>query len=125
MVKEEINLLKRNNIKHFNLNKDKDYHKVKYSLTYKVIGLTVGLSILLIFLIAYPLSLIMMQNQEETLATGLQRRVSVLMDSITNGTKVYLPTENTLELNLLTNQSYTLVEAENVTILNYLYDNSK
>ena len=60
-----------------------------------------------------------MQNQEETLASGLQRRVTVLMDSITNGTKVYLPTENILELNLLTNQSYTLVEAENVTILSY------
>ena len=119
MVKEEIKLLKRNDIKHYKLNKDTDNHKVRFSLTYKVIGLTVSLSILLIFLIAYPLSLIMMQNQEETLASGLQRRVTVLMDSITNGTKVYLPTENILELNLLTNQSYTLVEAENVTILSY------
>ena len=123
MIKSEIKYLiskKKNKPKQ---EKELEHQNVKISLSYKVSAVTVSLTIGVIILIALPLSIMMMNNQKETLAVGLQRRVTVLMDSITNGTKVYLPSENTLELNLLTNQSDTLIEAKNVTILSYHIDN--
>lgn len=120
MVKENIEILKKFDRKH--KNKDINNHKVKFSLTTKVIILNVGLTIVLIALIANPVSYLMMENQEEILTTGLQKRITVLMESISNGAKAYLPTENILELNLIANQSDTLAEAEYVTILSYHTD---
>ena len=120
MVKENIELLKKFDRKH--KNKDINNHKVKFSLNSKVIILNVGLTIVLIALIANPVSYLMMENQEEILTTGLQKRITVLMESISNGAKAYLPTENILELNLIANQSDTLAEAEYVTILSYHTD---
>ena len=123
MIKSEIKYLISRKKKNQKTEKELEHQKVKISLSYKVSAVTVSLTIGIIILIALPLSIMMMNNQEETLAAGLQRRVTVLMESITNGTKVYLPSENTLELNLLTNQSDTLVEAQNITILSYHIDN--
>ena len=119
MVKSEIKYLTKKKKSKINQYKRNDHTKIKISLSYKVIAITISLTIIVIFLTAFPLSLIMMRNQEETLAAGLQRRVTVLMESINNGTKFFLPTKSILELNLLTNQSDTLVEAKSVTILSY------
>ncbi len=119
IINSEIKFLINNEQKISKLNKKKYNQKVKFGLTYKLIGANIGLTILLIFLFAYPLSLIMVKNEEETLAAGLQRRLTVLMNSITNGSKVYLPTKNILELNLLTKQSDTIQEATSITILSY------
>ena len=122
LIKSQINILKSKESKLEQRLKLKYNQKVEFSLTYKVLGITIGLTILLIFLVAHPLTLLMIQNQEETLAAGLQRRVTLLMDSIAHGTKVHLSSHNTLELNLLTQQIETLVEAQSITILSYPKD---
>ena len=123
MIKKQINSITSENYNFLNDDTNKTRNKkIKFGLTTKLMMVTVSLVILVIILISLPLSFIILNNQEETLASGLQRRITVLMDSITNGTKVYLPTQNTLELYLLTEQSDTLPEAQNVTILSFPED---
>ncbi|MBQ1198366.1 MAG: hypothetical protein IIX47_07195, partial [Spirochaetaceae bacterium] len=68
LIKSQIDILKSKESKLEQRLRLKKHQRVEFSLTYKVLGITIGLTILLIFLIAYPLSLIMIQNQEETLA---------------------------------------------------------
>jgi hypothetical protein len=102
MIKKQINSITSENYNFLNDDTNKTRSKkIKFGLTTKLMMVTVSLVILVIILISLPLSFIILNNQEETLASGLQRRITVLMDSITNGTKVYLPTQNTLELYLL------------------------
>lgn len=126
MIKKQINSITIGNYE-FSKNtiKKSQKEKIKFGLTTKLMMVTVTLVLLVIILISVPLSFIILDNQEETLASGLQRRITVLMDSITNGTKVHLPTQNTIELYLLTEQSDTLPEAENVTILSFAEDGQK
>lgn len=119
-IKEQINYLKKDEKKHKTfLYKKKESQRVKFSLTSKLIVLNAGLTIFVIILISYPLALFMIHTQEETLAAGLQRRITVLMDSISHGTKIYLPQKDILELNLLTSQVETIPEAQSITILSY------
>ena len=84
MIKSEIKYLISRKKKNQKTEKELEHQKVKISLSYKVSAVTVSLTIGIIILIALPLSIMMMNNQEETLAAGLQRRVTVLMESITN-----------------------------------------
>lgn len=118
-IKRQLKSIGSNGSELIKKSKKTNQHKVKISLTNKLIIVTVNLVILVIFLVSIPLSIIILNNQEQTLATGLQRRVSVLMDSISNGVKNYLPSQNILELNLITNQIDTLLEAQSITILSY------
>ncbi len=118
-IKRQLKSIGSNGSELIKKSKKTNQHKVKISLTNKLIIVTVNLVILVIFLVSIPLSIIILNNQEQTLATGLQRRVSVLMDSSSNGVKNYLPSQNILELNLITNQIDTLLEAQSITILSY------
>ena len=61
----------------------------------------------------------MIQNQEQTLATGLQDRVNVLLESISSGVKAYMPSQNVLELSFLPSQTSAINEANYATILGF------
>ena len=125
MIKKNMKTL---TTKEINLNK-KTYKskqkKIKVSFTSKVVAFTVVLILIVISLISVPLTIIILNNQEATLAAGLQRRITVLMESISRGAKVYLPSKNSLELKLLTEQSDTVAEAKSITILSFPSDEQK
>lgn len=86
------------------------------SLKVKLIGFTVSLVLMVILLVSIPLGFIMIKSQERTLAEGLEKRVNVLMESLTSGVRTYMPSQNILELSYLPSQSTALAEANYVTI---------
>lgn len=124
LIKSQIKSLKTKNY-NFSENHKQKNTKVKISLISKMLVITIGLVIIIISSISSSLAIIIFNNQKETLATGLQRRITVLMESISRGAKVYLPEQNTLELNLLTEQSNTMLEAKSITILGFPADKNK
>ena len=89
------------------------------SLKIKLALFTSFLVILIILLVSAPLGLLMIQNQEQTLATGLQERVNVLLESLTSGVKAYMPSQNVLELSFLPSQATSIQEANYATILGF------
>lgn len=94
------------------------------SLKYKLLGFTASLCLIVVLLVSVPLGYIMLQNQEETLATGLRQRVEVLLESISSGVKAYLPSQNVLELSFLPQQSSAVAETDSVTIVGLSGDGS-
>ena len=88
-------------------------------LRLKLILFTVVLVLMVSLLVTLPLGIIMVQTQEQSLSKGLEDRVNVLLESISSGTKAYMPTENVLELSYLPGQSSALEEANFVTITGY------
>ena len=94
------------------------------SLKYKLLGFTASLCLIVVLLVSVPLGYIMLQNQEQTLATGLRQRVEVLLESISSGVKAYLPSQNVLELSFLPQQSSAVAETDSVTIVGLSGDGS-
>lgn len=94
------------------------------SLKYKLLGFTASLCLIVVLLVSVPLGYIMLQNQEETLATGLRQRVEVLLESLSSGVKAYLPSQNVLELSFLPQQSSAVAETDSVTIVGLSGDGS-
>ena len=88
-------------------------------LRIKLIMFTVVLVLMVSLLVSLPLGFIMVQTQEQSLSKGLEDRVNVLLESISSGTKAYMPTENVLELSYLPGQSSALEEANFVTITGF------
>lgn len=88
-------------------------------LRFKLILFTVVLVLMVSLLVSLPLGYIMVQTQEQSLSKGLEDRVNVLLESLSSGTKAYMPTENVLELSYLPGQSSALEEANFVTITGY------
>lgn len=97
--------------------KTKNFKKRGLSLRYKMVMFTSSLVITIILLVSIPLGIMMVNTQEETLAKGLEDRVSVLLDSLSTGVKAYMPSQNILELSFLPNQSNSMEEALYTTIL--------
>ena len=89
------------------------------SLKIKLALFTSFLVILIILLVSAPLGFLMIQNQEQTLATGLQERVNVLLESLSSGVKAYMPSQNVLELSFLPSQATSIQEANYATILGF------
>lgn len=88
-------------------------------LRLKLIGFTVILVLMVSLLVSIPLGFIMVRTQEQSLSQGLQDRVNVLLESLSSGTKAYMPSENVLELSYLPGQSSALEEANYVTITGF------
>lgn len=88
-------------------------------LRLKLIGFTVILVLMVSLLVSIPLGFIMVRTQEQSLSQGLQDRVNVLLESLSSGTKAYMPSENILELSYLPGQSSALEEANYVTITGF------
>ncbi|MCR5613127.1 SpoIIE family protein phosphatase [Treponema sp.] len=88
-------------------------------LRLKLIMFTVVLVLMVSLLVSIPLGFIMVKTQEQSLSQGLEDRVNVLLESLSSGTKAYMPTENVLELSYLPGQSSALEEANFVTITGF------
>lgn len=95
--------------------RSRDIHK-KFSLRVKLVLFTAILVVMVVSLVALPLGVIMIKSQERTLASGLEERVNVLLESLASGVKAYLPLENILELSNLPAQTSALPEAICATI---------
>lgn len=83
---------------------------------------TFTISLLVIFvvlLVSVPIGLRTLQTQSEILASGLESRAKVLLESAAQGAKSYLPAANILELSLLPNQMSAVSEARYLTITGY------
>lgn len=91
--------------------------KRRKSLKGKLIFFTVILVILTVLFVSLQNGKKMLTTQEQTLLEGLQARVDVLMESISNGVENFMPTENILELSGLPAQVVAMNEAKYVTIL--------
>lgn len=88
-------------------------------LRFKLVSFTVFLVLMVSLLVSIPLGFIMSRTQEENLSKGLEDRVYVLLESLSSGTKAYLPAENVLELSYLPSQQAALPEASFVTITGF------
>lgn len=85
-------------------------------LRFKLTFFTTTLVISVVLLVSIPLGIQFSDNQERTLAQGLESRVHVLLESLASGAKAYLPSQNILELGFLPSQMSALDEARSATI---------
>ncbi|WP_407399429.1 SpoIIE family protein phosphatase [Treponema sp.] len=70
----------------------------------------------------------MIDGQKKTMAQSLHQRVSVMLNSLASGAKVYLPqttTEDNLSLTDIVNQSSALSESREATITGYSADHTR
>ncbi|NLJ45155.1 MAG: SpoIIE family protein phosphatase [Treponema sp.] len=82
--------------------------------------LVIGLLVLFVTaMVSVPLGVFQVQNQGRNLARGLQQKAQVLLESLAQGARTYLPAENVLELGFLPQQVQALAEARYVTITGY------
>ncbi len=94
------------------------------SLRFKLAFFTTSLVISVVLVVSIPLGLQFSENQEKTLALGLQERVNVLLESLASGARAYLPSQNLLELGFLPSQVSALEEALHSTITGRKSDGS-
>jgi len=106
--------------------KQKGYNLKKrgMSLKLKMMSFTSILVLMVILLVSIPLGYIFVRSQTETLASGLEARVGVLMESLSAGVKNFMPSQNILELELLLNQTTSMSEIEYATIIGLPADGS-
>lgn len=80
----------------------------------------IGLLVLFVTaMVSVPLGLFLVSTQGQNLARGLEQKSRVLLESVAQGAKTYLPAENILELGFLPQQVQALEEARYVTITGY------
>jgi serine phosphatase RsbU (regulator of sigma subunit) len=85
-------------------------------LRLKLASFTIALVLLVVAMVSTPLYLIMTRTQRETLLRGLWDRSSVLLEGLASSARIYLPSQNTLELGFLLAQTDAIPEARYVTI---------
>ena len=84
--------------------------------------LTIGvLVVFVVFLVSIPLGLYMTRTESQSLATGLEQRALVLLESVAQGGRSYLPNaENQLvELGALPKQAQAMEDAIYITVTGY------
>lgn len=91
--------------------------KTKQSLKTKLIIFTFSIIVFLVAIISLQNGYRVINLQKETLAKGLESRIEVLEESIHNGIKNFLPTNNILELSALPSQKDAMEEVEYITII--------
>ena len=107
--------------------KKKRFMQLKYkgiSLRFKLMLFTTLLVIVTVVLVALPFGINMVRTQQSTLARGLSERVDMLLESLSSSTRVYMSTQNILEMNYLPDQMSSLEEARYVTITGYPSNNA-
>ncbi|HKL84855.1 MAG TPA: SpoIIE family protein phosphatase, partial [Treponemataceae bacterium] len=95
-----------------------------FSLRFKLTLFTTTLVISVVLIVSLPLGIQFSENQERTLARGLESRVNVLLESLASGARAYLPSQNLLELGFLPDQVTALDEALHATITGSRSDGS-
>lgn len=82
--------------------------------------LVIGLLVLFVTaMVSVPLGVFQVRTQGQNLARGLEQKAQVLLESLAQGARTYLPAENVLELGFLPQQVQALEEARYVTITGY------
>ena len=84
--------------------------RVKFAL------LTTFLVLIIVLMVALPLSNYMIKTQRRNLTSGLQESTRVLIESINSGAEKFLPEENTIELGRLPRQMRAAEDARFITI---------
>ncbi|MDR2094708.1 MAG: SpoIIE family protein phosphatase [Treponema sp.] len=104
------------------LEKKKRFRKIQrrgLGLRFKLAAFTIVLVLLAVVMVSMPLYFNMIRTQQNTLFQGLWDRSAVLLEGLAASVKAYLPSENTLELGYLPDQSAALPEARYVTITGF------
>ena len=78
--------------------------RVKFVLMFTVLVL------LIVAMISIPVAFITSDNQQQILASGLEDRAEVLLESIASGSRTFLPAQNIIELSTLPAQMQALGE---------------
>lgn len=103
--------------KHMPIKQLRDRLKKQQSLKTKLIIFTFSIIVFLVINISLQNGIRVINLQKETLAKGLESRIEVLEESIQNGIKNFLPTNNILELSALPSQKDAMEEVEYITII--------
>ena len=91
--------------------------KMRMGLRFKFALWVTLLVLLIVGMVAVPVAVVTSDNQRQILATGLEERAEVLLESITSGARTFLPSDNILELNNLPSQMSAMgKDAVSVTI---------
>jgi len=101
--------------------------KRRGSLRLKLLGFTVPLVFGIAIAVSVPLGTFMITIQKQTMGEGLLQRVEVLVESIANSSKEYLPkaSSSVFELNNAIGQASALSEARYATITGASADEDK
>ncbi|HAK45128.1 MAG TPA: serine/threonine protein phosphatase [Spirochaeta sp.] len=82
--------------------------KIRMGLRFKIALLFTILVMLIVAMISIPVAFITSENQQKILASGLEDRAEVLLESIASGSRTFLPSENIIELSTLPAQMSAL-----------------
>ena len=93
-------------------------------LRLKITLIITSLVFFIVLMVALPLGYFMIQTESLSLGNALQQRSLVLLESVAQGARSYLPAENTLELGFLPQQAQALEEANYITVTGYGSDSS-
>lgn len=77
------------------------------------------LVLLVVAMVSLPLAMQMIRDQSSTLATGLEQRAKVLLESAAQGARSYLPGRNQIELSYLPDQISAIPDALYMTITGF------
>ena len=84
--------------------------KIRMGLRLKFVLLFTILVMLVVAMISIPVAFITSESQRSILASGLEDRAEVLLESIASGARTFLPSENIIELSSLPSQMSALGE---------------
>ncbi len=87
--------------------------RVKFTLT------IASLVMFVILLIALPLGYNVLATESKTLASSLQERTSVLLESVAQGGRSYMPGKDVLQLGFLPQQARAMDDAAYITVTGY------
>ena len=87
-----------------------------FSLRLKFILAILTLILFVTLTISISLGQFMINTQQTNLSEGLYQRSALLLETLANGARTYLPTQNRLELGLLPGQISAMEDARNTTI---------
>jgi serine phosphatase RsbU (regulator of sigma subunit) len=87
--------------------------RVKVTLT------ITSLVIFVVLLVSIPLGVSMIRSESASLASGLQERAFVLLESVSQGGRSYLPSQDILQLGFLPEQAKAMSDAVFITVTGY------
>lgn len=92
--------------------------RLKFTLTFT------SLILLVVVLATVPLGYYMVTTQSSNLAAALRERALVLLESVAQGARSYLPAQNVIELGFLPQQSKAMKDAVYITVTGYGSDSA-
>lgn len=92
------------------------------SLKDKLIIFIYTLVVVIVLVVTMQNGMRIINLQEETMATALENRAEVLLESICTGVKNFFPVNNLLELTSLPNQKNAMEEVKYITIIGQKYE---